>query len=444
MNRPASSFRVFLLLNVISFGLLHQGLAENWPNWRGPNFDGSSNEIGLPGKFSKEDGVVWRAPLPGPAGSTPIVWGDHVFLTSANEDSSGILAMCLSASTGDIKWSYQFSDDAMRDTRTNTAGPSAVTDGELVYFFTGSGDLAAYDFEGTQVWQRSIEDDYGPFAMQWTFSSSPQLAHQTLYLQILQRDEPVNERGNTDGPIDSFLLAMDPKTGDTKWRHIRPNQALKESKEAFSTPIPITHNGRNELLIAGGDCLTGHDPSTGEELWRWGTYNPGQVHHWRLVPTPVYGQGTILVCTPKKNPVHAISAGGSGDISSSGNIWTSEGKEVTSDVPTPLFYDGYFYVLNGGTKFLSCLHPTSGKVLWTTRIDGKQKIESSPVGVDGKIYFMSQMGEVFVYSAGPEGGALINSTLFGVEQSVNIRSSIVPANGTLYIRTDDSLYAVRK
>jgi len=101
-------------------------------------------------------------------------------------------------------------------------------------------------------------------------------------------------------------------------------------------------------------------------------------------------------------------------------------------------------VLNGRNKFIPCLHPTTGKVVWTSRIDGKTKIESSPTAVDGKIYFISHLGEVFVYSAGDNGGALLHTTMFGSSQSVNIRSSIVPAEGTLYIRSDDHLYAIRK
>jgi len=426
---------------LISFTL--SASADNWHNWRGPNFDGSSSEKeSYPTTFTKED-AAWKTQLPGAGGSTPIIWGDAIFLTSANADNSAVLAIRVDANSGEIIWSKEFSDEAMRDERTNTAGASAVTNGKLVYFFTGSGDLAAFDFDGNQVWHRNIEDDYGQFAMQWTFSSTPQLAYDTLYLQVLQRNEPVNGYGNTDGPIDSYLLAMDPATGKTKWKHVRENDAVMEAKEAFSTPIPITVDNRDELLIVGADCLTGHDPSNGKELWRWGTYNEEKIGHWRLVPTATYGESTILICAPKGAPVYAIKSGGAGDISQTGNIWTSEGKEVTSDVPSPLFYDGYFYVLNGRNKFITCLHPATGKVAWSSRIDGKTKIESSPTAVDGKIYFISHLGEVFVYSAGDDGGVLLHTTMFGSSQSVNIRSSIVPANGTLFIRTDDHLYAVK-
>jgi len=418
--------------------------AENWPNWRGPHHNGSSQEKGFPSVFSKTEGVAWVAELPGEGASTPAVWDDAVFLTSADEKQDAIVGMRLDAKTGKVLWSQPLGKGTRLDERSNYAGSSPVTDGKTVWFFSGNGDLAAYDFDGKQLWHRNIEEDYGDFAFQWTFSSSPLLYEGLLYLQVLQRNVPVNGRGRTDGPIESFLLAMDPATGKEKWKHVRPSDAVQESLEAFSTPVPILHEGRPEIVISGGDCLTGHDPATGRELWRWGTYNPQKIGHWRLVPSPVYGAGTLLICAPKGEPVYAIAAGGNGTVPASSQLWVSEGKEMTSDVPTPLFYDGYFYILNDRNKFLNCVHPVSGKILWSKAIDAKTKLEASPTGVDGKIYLMSHLGEVFVYSAGPEGGELLNATTFGEDQSVNIRASIVPANGTLFIRTDNRLYAVRK
>jgi len=432
-----------LLVATIS-GLATAALAQNWPNWRGPNFDGSSPGAGYPAEFSKDDKVAWKAELPGEGASTPVVWGDSVFLTSVDEDAEGVVGIHLDAVSGKILWSEKFGEGVRRDSRSTYAGASPVTDGERVFFFSGAGDLAAYDYDGEQLWHRNIQDDYGEFAFLWTFSSTPQLWDGTLYLQVLQRDVPVNGRGRTDGPIESYLLAMDPATGETKWKQARPSRAVKESREAFSTPIPVVHEDREEIVIAGGDALTGHDPETGEELWRWGTYNPERISHWRLVPSPVYGEGVLLVSAPKGDPIYAIEAGGSGDLPASANLWTSKGKEVTADVPTPLFYDGYFYVLNGRNKFLSCLHPTTGKVVWSRHLDAKVKLEASPTGVDGKIYLLSHLGEVLVYSAGADGGELLHSTTFGEAQSTNIRASIVPANGALYIRTDDVLWAVRE
>jgi len=440
MQKP----NLLFLLSLLALIPLDSLLAENWPNWRGPHFNGASTEKDLPTVFSKTQGVAWETTLPGEGASTPVVWDDSIFLTSVDEKADAVVGICLSAKSGKILWSVPFGKGVRIDERSTYAGSSPVTDGKTVWFFSGNGDLAAYDFEGNQLWHRNIEKDYGDFAFQWTFSSSHQLYHGLLYLQVLQRDTPVNGRGLTNGPIESYLLALDPATGETKWKHVRPSDALQESREAFSTPIPVMHDGREELVISGGDCLTGHDPATGKELWRWGTYNPQQIGHWRLVPSPVYGQGVHLVCAPKGDPIYAIKAGGSGSLFDSAKLWASEGKEVTADVPTPLFYDGYFYILNGRNKFLSCVHPISGNIIWSRKIDAKTKLESSPTGADGKIYFMSQLGEVFVYSAGADGGEVLNATTFGSTQSVNIRASIVPANKKLYIRTDNVLYAIEK
>lgn len=440
---PKSALPLFspLLISLIAVSALQ---AENWPNWRGPHFNGSSTETGFPAVFSPTDGVAWKTELPGEGASTPAVWGDAVFLTSVDENADAVVGLRISAKTGEIVWSVPFGKGVRGNERSTFAGASPVTDGKTVWFFSGSGDLAAYDFDGKQLWHRNIEADFGDFAFQWTFSSSPQLYDGRLYLQILQRDVPVNGRGRTDGPIESFLLAMNPATGETEWTRNRPNEAVQESKEAFSTPIPVVHEGRAEIVISGGDCLTGHDPATGEELWRWGTYNPTKIGHWRLVPSPVYGQGTVLICAPKGAPVYGIKAGGEGILPDSSILWVSEGKEMTADVPTPLFYDGYFYILNDRNTFLNCVHPVSGDLIWSRAIDAKTKLEASPTGVDGKIYLMSHLGEVFVYSAGVDGGELLNATSFGTSQSVNIRASIVPADQTLYIRTDNVLYAVRK
>ncbi len=433
--------RIFILFTITLFSL-STAEADNWPNWRGPHFNGSSSEKGLPTVFSKEENLAWKTDLPGVGSSTPVVWGDAVFLTSVDEKQEGVLAIRIDAGSGKIVWSKKFGEGVRQDKRSTYAGPSAVTDGKLVYFFSGNGNLAAFDFSGKEVWNRDIQKEYGPFTFGWTFSTSPVLYGGTLFLQVLQRDVPVNGKGRENGPNDSYILALDPGTGKEKWRHVRPAKAVGESLEAFTTPIPIVHAGREELLVVGGDCLTGHDPASGKELWRWGTWNHERISHWRLVPSPVYGKGVILACAPKSNPVYAVSAGKNGKIPNNDQIWTSDNKQLSSDVPTPLYYEGYFYVLNGKKKFLNCVIPKTGEIVWSHRLEAKNIFEASPTGVDGKIYMISHLGEVFVVKAGPD-FELLNATNFGEEESTNIRSSIAPANGQLYIRTDSVLYCVK-
>jgi outer membrane protein assembly factor BamB len=301
--------------------------------------------------------------------------------------------------------------------------------------------LLCLNLDGTELWSRNIQDDYGQFAFLWTFSSSPMLFQGRLYLQVLQRDKPVSGRGQPDGPNDSYLLALDPKTGKELWRQIRPSDALQESREAFSSPIPFTNGNRSEILISGADCITGHDPATGVELWRWGTWNPTRITHWRLVPSPVTGGGVILACAPKGAPVYALKAGGRGTLPNHAVAWQSEAREVSSDVSTPLFYKDRFYVLNGNRKTLSCVEPATGRVIWTGDLDSRPVFESSPTAADDKIYFMNHAGEAFVVAAG-DTFDLLHRVSMGDRDDHAVRSSISIASGSLFIRTDRKLYRV--
>src|SRR5258706_4744078 len=314
--------------------------AENWPHWRGPSFNGASDEKSLPAEFSKTQNVKWSAPLPGTAAATPIIWADHVFVSSADDRNKTMRALCLDRKDGKVLWNQEVGVGYSLDDKSNFASPSPITDGKLVVFYYGNGALAALDFAGKKLWGRDIQKDYGAFAYQWTYGASPTIYEGKLFLQVLQRDQPVHGRGRTDGPIDSYLLALEPQTGKELWKHARPSDAHMESKEAYSTAIPFAHNGRTELLVAGGDCITGHGLKDGKEFWRWGTWNPTHITHWRLVPSPVAGGGMVLACAPKGSPVYAFKAGAQGTLDDSGVAWKSQEREVSSDVATPLFYKG--------------------------------------------------------------------------------------------------------
>ncbi len=412
--------------------------AQDWPHWRGPNFNGSAPEQPLPDRFGKEEGVAWKTRMPGEAASTPIIMGDRIFISSVDASTRSLLAFALDRKTGKELWRHKIADGDRRDERSNYASPSPTTDGRHVWFFYGQGDLVAFTVEGEEVWRRNIERDHGQFAFQWTFSSSPLLFDGRLYLQVLQRDVPVHGRGRRGG--ESYLLAMDPETGRDLWRHVRPSDARAESLEAFSSPVPYTWEGRTEILIAGGDCISGHDPETGREFWRWGTWNPRRIEHWRLVPSPVAGDGIILACAPKREPVYAIKAGQNGTLADSGYAWKSADREVSSDVSTPLFYRGRFFVLNSDDKYISCVDPATGKPHWIGELPGA-KIESSPTAADGKIYCISHSGEVFVIGAGDK-FELLHSVRMGEPRDREVRSSIAIAHGQLFIRTGSMLYAV--
>ena len=241
------------------------------------------------------------------------------------------------------------------------------------------------------------------------------------------------------------MLALDPLTGKELWKEARASEAKQESHEAYSTPIPFKHNGREEILIVGGDSMTGHDSATGKELWRWGTWNPTRIGHWRLVPSPVTGGEVVLACAPKGSPIFAFKAGAKGTQDDSVLAWKSSDREITSDVATPLFYKGKFFVLKGEPPHatISKVDPASGKVEWTGELGTRSIIQSSPTCGDDKIYFQNFKGEVFIVGAGNE-FKLLKTISMGDEGDDLLRSSIAISGGNLFIRTGHKLYCAGK
>ncbi len=434
-----SSFSLALALALLQATASAQG--QDWPNWRGPTHDGAATEQKIPSTFSRTEGLSWSVTLPGPSAATPVVQADRVFVSSTDAADRSLLALALDRKSGKELWRHKVADGDRKDNRSNYAASSPVTDGRHVWFLYGQGDLVAYTVEGMQVWRRNLQKDFGDFAFQWTFAASPLLHDGRLYLQVLQRNEPVGGRGRTDGPIESFLLAVDPLTGKDLWRHVRPSEASAESLEAYSTPMPYTHAGRTEILITGGDCISGHDPATGREFWRWGTWNPRRIPHWRLVVSPIAGDGMALACGPKGSPVFAVKLGQSGTLAESGFAWQSPERGLSSDVSTPLFYRGRFYVVNSDDRLLFCVEPATGKILWQGEFPGRAKIESSPVAADGRIHLINHAGDVYVAGTGDR-FELLHQTAMGEDGDRDIRSSIAIAHGQLFIRTHKTLYAV--
>ncbi len=427
--------------------------AQDWPNWRGPNWDGSASAKDLPIDFGKEKHVRWATELPGPGAATPIVAGDFVLVSAANEGEKQLLAIMLSRATGEVVWEraagsgYKPADQGETtrlDYRANYAAPSPVTDGERAIFFFGNGDLVAFDRAGEELWRRNIQKDHGDFAFQWSFSASPTLWEGTLFLPVLQRNVPVGKRGEEGAH--SFLLAMDPSTGKTIWEHDRASEARNESRESYATAIPhVGAGGRKELLVVGGDVITGHDPKTGAEIWRWGTWNSEHREEWwRVVPSVVVGGGAALVCAPKNAPVYAVKLDGEGELGEKGLIWKSQGRPnpLTSDVPTPLFYEDRFYVLSDLQESLSCVDPKSGDIYWTIKMPGQHLWRASPTGADGKVWCMNHHGDVVVVDA--TSGEILANVAMGEADDDDTCSSIAIAGGDLYVRTNTKLYCIGK
>ena len=433
------------VLAAVGFGLLTSVTARadhDWMQWRGPNFDGSSEATNLPDTIDKSK-AAWTTQLPGIGNGTPVVAGDRVFIGCVDPQSTKLLGVCVSRTDGHILWSKEVGTGYTKSDRNNAASPSPVTDGKSVYFYFSTGDLAAFDMEGKPLWQRSIQKDHGTFNILWIYSSSPLLYKGKLYIQVIHRN--VAAKGVSGGPggVDSYLLAVDPQTGQDLWKVIRPSGAVGESRESYATPTPFEHDGHSEIVLVGGDCVTCHDAETGKELWRASGWNPEKIPHWRLVPSVTVDakDGLVFASAPKGGPVMAIKDGGSGDVSATAFAWKSDGKTsgISSDVCVPLFYHDNLYVLNGDKKAIYCIDPKTGEKKWTGELGGRSVFRASPTAADGKIYCMNENGEVWVVSAEPF--KILSQTDLEGKPS---RGSIAVTDGMVVIHAGDKLFGFKK
>lgn len=397
------------------------GQALDWPQWRGPNLDGTSDETGLPVEWSQTENVAWSLELPAWSGSTPIVWGETVFLNVA--DGENLWLWAVHRDNGEVLWEQFLSDGDHRERKQNMSSPSPVTDGEHVWAMTGTGILRAFDFEGNEVWMRDIPGDYGAFGLNWGYASSPLLHEDALYVQVLHGMK------TDDTP---YVLRIDKLTGETVWRQERPTDAIRESPDSYTTPALLQYDGKTEIVITGGDVVTGHDPETGAELWRADGLNPENNANYRIVASPLI-LDDIIVAPTRVRPMLAIEAGGRGDITESHRLWAFEDGP---DVPTPVTDGEYLYVVNDrGIVF--CLDIRTGETVYGPQRIASGTYSSSPVLADGKIYVSNEDGLTTVYRAGPEFEILAENDLGDYTLS-----SIAVSDGQLFLRTASALYVV--
>lgn len=412
--------------------------AEQWPQWRGPLMNGSTTEPNLPAAWDKDKDALWVTDLPGPGSATPIVWDDYVFVTASEKTSSQVLAIAIDAKTGKQRWRAVLGPDRKAGGNNSMASPSPVTDGKLVWYLTGSGRLTAFTMDGSTVWKRDLAQEYGQFEFNFGYSSSPLLTKGKLYVLVLQNDKPNRYGMNVDRkePLESYLLAVDPATGKTLWKHVRDTNAQEQSRESYVTPYPYEWQGRSEIILAGGECVTGHDPDTGTELWRWWFEPQDNQTLQHNVPTPVADDGLIFVIRPEHRPLFALRAGGSDTLDASSVAWTFETNRCW--ITTPAVYQDRLYVLQEMEKTLICFEPKTGKILWQHELPTKSGFEASPLAADGRIYCISLSGEVVILKAGDEYKLLASIDM----DDTLCRSSIAAAAGKLYIRTGSRLYCI--
>ena len=413
--RKASLFPLLLL------GFSTVVPAENWPQWRGPQLNGVSGEKNLPVRWSTEENIAWKLAMPSWSASTPIIWGDRVFLNVA--DGSDLYLWCVDRRKGAPIWKRHLGGGNVKTRKQNMSSPSPVTDGKNVYVMSGTGILKGFTFAGNQLWARDIQKDYGRFGLAHGYASSPLLFGDSLYIQVLHGMK-------TDDP--SYVLRIDRKTGKTMWRVERPTQAIRESPDSYTTPTPLRYGNRVEIVVSGGDCATGHDPATGKELWRGNGLNPDREPWYRIVASPIVASDIVYVPT-RVRPLLAFRAGGRGDITNSHRIWSFE---KGPDVPTPITDGKYFYIVND-RGLMWCLDAKTGRKIWGPERIQPGTYSSSPVLGDGKIYATNEDGLTTVVRAGRQFAVLAENHF-----NEYCLSSPAISDGQIFLRTAQYLYCV--
>jgi outer membrane protein assembly factor BamB len=349
------------------------------------------------------------------------VWGDRIFLSVA--EGSQLSLWCVDRVRGVVRWKQPLGGGNVRMQKQNMSSPSPVTDGQHVWAMTGTGVLKAFDFEGKEQWARDIQADYGAFGLQWGYGSSPLLYGDSLYVQVLHGMR-------TNDP--SYVLRISKANGRTIWRVERPTNARFESPDSYTTPALLRYGTNTEIVITGGDVVTGHDPSNGKELWRADGLNPSNNGSYRIVASPVV-HGEMIVAPSRERPMLALKTGGRGDVTNTHVLWSFNNGP---DVPTPVTDGTYVYAIND-RGIMWCLDAKTGKEIY-----GRQRLRpatysGSAVLADGKIYITDEDGVTSVVQAGPSFVKVAENDL-----GEYTLSSPAISEGQIFIRTESFLYAI--
>jgi len=405
--------------------------AENWPRFRGPTGQGISTETGLPIHWNAESNVVWRTPIPGAGWSSPVVWDDRVFVTTATDNDTKCRVLCLDRSSGKVLRDKLVFDQVplRKEGKNSYATPTPVTDGERVYAVFGDGSIAALTLDGDVVWTNRDVKFYSRHGL----GASP-IVYDGLLIMAYDGSNRVTTPGqypnNTPEeklgwqiPWDgAFIIALDAKTGRRVWTGKRGL-----SRIAHVTPNIVREGGTTQLVSCAGDAIQGFDPKTGERIWT--VYSQGEG----VVPSFAWGDGLVFTASGfEKTTLRAVRTGGKGDVTATHVAW--EQRRGTPTQSSPLYVKPWLYTITEG-GIAHCYKAESGEVVYAERVGGN--FCASPVYAEGRIYFLSEAGETTVIAAGPEFKILSRNPL-----NERCQASLAVSQGRLLIRTAKNLYCL--
>ena len=423
--------------------------AESWPQFRGAHAAGVADGQNLPDRWdgAKGEGVRWKTKIPGLGHSSPVVWGDRVYVTTAVSSRGGDSfrhglfgegdaaedrapqqwkLYALDRATGRVVWERVAHEGVPREKRhakASYANSSPATDGRHVVAYFGSQGLYSYDTRGHLLWKKDLGVmNVGAYDIpdyEWGTASSPVIYKDAVIVQCDQ------QKG-------SFLIAADLKTGKTLWR------AERDELPSWGTPTIYPGEGRVELITNASNFIRGYDPANGKEIWRLG--GSSKI----TAPTPVFADGLIVVASGRRPeaPIFVIRPGATGDITLDANqtsnkfvAWSKQARG--SYMPTPLIYQGHLYVL-GNAGLLDCYDLKTGAEVYRQRISHRGGgFSASPVASDGKIYLLGEDGDIFVVKAGPKFELLATNPLGELLMATPAVSS-----GMMFVRAQHHLFAI--
>ncbi len=410
----------------IAFGLILTNLvyAENWERFRGPTGQGVSSEEDLPLHWSTTENIAWKTAVAGDGWSSPIVHGDHIFVTSTTNEGKSCHVICVDRASGKIAWNTKVFDQETRRKRDENsyATSTPTTDGRRVYAVFGSGSIAAVDFNGEVAWTNHEVKFYSHHGL----AASPILFEDLLIMPFDGSSDGENIRIGFKIPWrEAVVLALDKSTGEVRWRGKRGLSRL-----AHVTPNILREKGAAQIISGAGDCVQGFDPANGKLIWT--IYSKGEG----VTPSIVIGDGMVYSCSGFEAPtIRVVRTGGTGDITKTHIAW-----EQTKGVPSlasMLYVKPHIYSATD-KGVVTCFNAASGEIVWQERVGGKHS--SSPVYADGRIYFLTEAeGESIVIEPGPKLNILARNQI-----DEFCKASMAVSQGNLFIRSQRNLLCIGK
>jgi outer membrane protein assembly factor BamB len=400
------------LLLVVALAALTARGAPNWPRWRGPRQDGHAAETNLPVNWSSEN-VIWKTPLPGIGQSSPIIWGDRLFLTSALEKGKERVVFCVDRTSGKVVWQQTAWKGQPEPSHglNGWASASCVTDGEVVVAFFGRGGIHAYSVDGKHLWSR----DLGPFESPWGTAACPIIVD-NLVVQ------------NCDADKNASLVALDKRSGTEIWR------TKRRDYRGWSTPIVVDAGKRRELVLNGHEGVQAYDPATGRELW----FCKSVEGRGEPTVTPA-GDGLCVVNGLKGGEIYSVRPGGDGDVTDSRMTWHTP-RRGARDTPSPIVI-GNFIIVTDMDGLATCYNATDGQIYWKERLEGKYS--GSPIAANGLVYFTNEAGKTLVIKPGPKLQIVAENELVAGKEEI-FRASPTPYDAHIFLRSTTVLYCIGK